>query len=169
MHFNDLISRLRFQALAGVAGLSASIVLLADRLAGGGRSSSMLAAVAFLALAALWTALWVLDFVYYNRLLLGAVEEIVKVERESQSQKTLEKLGFSETVKGVVEAPVSLWNTPWRKSQRGPRLFYQIVLATLLLLSLGSYLSPGLRSSTNESLPGPGVQGNPGTPPKSPN
>jgi len=185
MHFNDLISKLRFQALAGVAGLSASIVLLADRLSGPGRSPATLAAVAFLALAVLWIALWVLDFLYYNRLLLGAVDEIVRVEKETQFSNKIGRLAFSETVKNAVEAPVfpkrddntadksaelteeGKKRSMWRKSQRGPRYFYAIVLVSLLLLSFLSYFSGRGQASpppTGPDKPGP----NGGAPPCSP-
>jgi outer membrane protein OmpA-like peptidoglycan-associated protein len=165
--------------------LSASIVLLADRLSGPGRSPATLAAVAFLALAVLWIALWVLDFLYYNRLLLGAVDEIVRVEKETQFSNKIGRLAFSETVKNAVEAPVfpkrddntadksaelteeGKKRSMWRKSQRGPRYFYAIVLVSLLLLSFLSYFSGRGQASpppTGPDKPGP----NGGAPPCSP-
>jgi hypothetical protein len=137
-HFNDLISRLRFQALAGVAGLSASIGLLADRLAGEGQTREDIAWVAFGVLTVLWFALFVLDFLYYNRLLLGAVAEIMEVERESQHATTISQLRLSTTVRDIVEAPLKDWT--WRKTLRGPLAFYGIVFLLLVFLTLTSWL-----------------------------
>jgi outer membrane protein OmpA-like peptidoglycan-associated protein len=156
-HFNDLISRLRFQALAGVAGLSASIGLLADRFAGPGQTRANIATLAFGVLAVLWFALFILDFFYYNRLLLGAVLEIVKVEHESRNADSISHLGFSTTVRDTVEAPLGLWE--WRKTQRGPLLFYGIVFLCLFGLAVMScFQSRSSRATTTDrNLSAPGT------------
>jgi hypothetical protein len=80
MHFNDLIIRLRFQALAGLAGISAIVSIV-------GRSGSQSAGVSsnvlggfFLLLVPLWIAIWVLDRFYYDKLLTGAIKAIRDLE-----------------------------------------------------------------------------------------
>lgn len=152
-HFNDLISRLRFQALAGVAGLSASIGLFADRIAGDGQTPAGIATVAFGVLTWLWAALFALDFFYYNRLLLGAVAEITKVEDESRHSTTISHLGLSSTVRKTVEA--SLWDLTWKRTLLGPLAFYGMVFLVLALLTTFSYFqAPSSPASTANGNPG---------------
>jgi hypothetical protein len=77
MHFNDLIMRLRTQALTALAGV-VTVAGLALNLSGKPSSQIdwqvLFATFVFLALA--WLALGILDMFYYNRLLLGAVQAI---------------------------------------------------------------------------------------------
>ena len=79
MHFNDLLIRLRTQALGGVAALSTLVGLFAKTSAGV-NTSWEIAAVFFLCVCFLWVAVWIIDFCYYNRLLLGAVVALVALE-----------------------------------------------------------------------------------------
>ena len=74
MHFNDLILRLRLQALAGVG-------LIASFAAGKGVGLPIFGFVC-LALAIVWWAIWMLDVDYYMKLLYGAVEELFRIEKE---------------------------------------------------------------------------------------
>src|SRR5437667_124517 len=72
MHFNDLIIKLRTQALAGVAALSTLVTLFAKSdVASSGAWG--IAAFIFGGLCLAWVAIWIIDFSYYNRLLTGAV------------------------------------------------------------------------------------------------
>lgn len=135
MHFNDLVIRVRFQALAGVAALIAGIGIIFDR-PGDELNRWLLMAISFGVLAMLWIALAALDFFYYNRLLLGAVDAILNLEKVSQSSATVDRIELSTLIKREVEHP---WGK-WRKSLRGPVWFYSIVLVCLLVLMFISLL-----------------------------
>lgn len=141
MHFNDLILRVRFQALAGVAALGAGVGIVLDRL-GDTPTRWTLMALVFGVLALLWLALAALDFFYYNRLLLGAVDAILKLEEASSTTTTVDRLELSTLIKQEVEHS---WKR-WRKSLRGPLLFYSIVLLCLLgLMALSLWQSRALQ------------------------
>ncbi len=82
MHFNELLIRLRTQALGGVA----TIVTVAGFLAGRKETEepwTVVSAVSLLLLLA-WCTLWMIDVCYYSRLLRGAVNGLLKIERESE-------------------------------------------------------------------------------------
>jgi hypothetical protein len=127
MHFNDLIIRVRFQALAGVAALAVGSGFILERISDE-PTRWMLMTVLFVVLALLWIALAVLDFFYYNRLLLGTVDAILKLEEASKQMTTVDQLELSTLIKREVEEPLCRW----RKSLWGPLLFYSIVLLCLL-------------------------------------
>lgn len=81
MHFNELIIRLRTQALGGVA----TIVTVAGFLVGREPSKEpwwVISGVAVLLFIA-WCTLWMIDVCYYSRLLRGAVNALLKIEKES--------------------------------------------------------------------------------------
>lgn len=79
-HFNDLLMRLRSQSLAAVAtfATAASVLSKADAVGTDLRWGSLV--VVFSSLAVFWLAIWLLDFLYYNRLLLGAVSALKEIE-----------------------------------------------------------------------------------------
>ncbi len=82
MHFNDLLMRLRTQALGAVTGL----IAVASFFVEGGfsqESGSVVWRSAFvgsLALLGGWIVLFLLDTFYYSRLLLGAVDALLELE-----------------------------------------------------------------------------------------
>jgi hypothetical protein len=82
MHFNDLIIRLRTQALAGVAALSTLVGIFAKADLGAFSYTWEIAGFVFAALALFWIAIWVLDFAYYNQLLIGSVAALLELEKE---------------------------------------------------------------------------------------
>lgn len=83
MHFNDLLMRLRTQALGAVTGL----IAVASFFVEGGfsqQSGSFVwrsALVGALALLGGWIVLFLLDTFYYSRLLLGAVDALLELEQ----------------------------------------------------------------------------------------
>lgn len=86
IHFNDLIMRLRTHALTGVAGVvtvAGLAINFGGKQAPAAEWSMVLFAILFLMIA--WTALWILDVGYYNRLLIGAVNAICELEEQSQA------------------------------------------------------------------------------------
>ena len=75
MHFNDLLMKLRTQALAGVAALSALVGIFGRT--GSEAANWKMAALVLAFLVVFWIAIWLIDFLYYNRLLVGAVRALL--------------------------------------------------------------------------------------------
>src|SRR5665811_1811727 len=67
MHFNDLLIRLRTQALAGVAAISTLVSIFA-RSGSDLRISWEVAVGVLLFLCLFWIAIWIIEFCYYNKL-----------------------------------------------------------------------------------------------------
>jgi hypothetical protein len=74
MHFNDLLIRLRTQALAAVVAIST----VADP--NSVHISWEIATAVFAGLLIFWLAIWTIDRFYYNRLLIGAVIALREIE-----------------------------------------------------------------------------------------
>ncbi|HEX3483589.1 MAG TPA: hypothetical protein VHT51_00925 [Micropepsaceae bacterium] len=85
MHFNDLLMRLRTQALAGIAAFSTLVGILTKENNGDFSTAWLVASFIFLALALFWIAIWCLDLLYYNRMLMGAVAALLDLEKKSKS------------------------------------------------------------------------------------
>jgi hypothetical protein len=133
MHFNDLIIKLRTSALAGVAALSTLVGVFAKSDPGHFGITWEIAFCVFLALAAFWVAIWILDFSYYNKLLIGAVAALIELEKISATQKRISQIKLSILVEQSVSSnvPIDLtlrqrWNILW-----GRWAFYLIVLFAL--------------------------------------
>jgi hypothetical protein len=133
MHFNDLLIRLRTQALGGVA----TIVTAAGFLASGQAAKTAqqaweaVALVSGLLLVG-WITVWVIDVCYYNRLLRGAVLALLKLET-----KTKHEIDFSHTVEQAVR------KTRLEQLEGGwaghVHLFYTPVGCVLLMVFLWSF------------------------------
>jgi hypothetical protein len=107
MHFNDLLIRLRTQALGGVAALAAVAgVIVRGDLAPTLRWSVL--ACAFLLLILFWAAVWILDMRYYNRLLHGAVKALLEIEEASRENRPAPSLVLSTRIEETAEQGISL-------------------------------------------------------------
>src|ERR1700676_1563476 len=95
MHFNELIIKLRSQALAGVAALSTLVGIFAKTDLGHFSYTWEIAGFVFVALAIFWIAIWIMDFSYYNRLLVGAVAALLELEKQSATSKTISQIRLS--------------------------------------------------------------------------
>ena len=86
MHFNDLIIRLRTQSIGGIAALAAILgIFLTDTNGNNDITFNYgLASIALLLLILFWIAIWILDLRYYNRLLEGAVNAILLLEKNKE-------------------------------------------------------------------------------------
>jgi len=133
VHFNDLILRLRVQALGGVAAIAAFAGFVVKEHPSGLIGWKVLA-VAFAVLLIFWIALFLLDLMYYNRLLLGAVDAILEIESASQKGEFITSLNLSTKIKAAVEDR----SCRWRRSLRGPIIFYSLVAVVLIALFLFS-------------------------------
>ncbi len=101
MHFNDLLIRLRTQALGGVA----AVAVLAAVIVRGDISATLrweVLAAAFLMLVLFWVAVFLLDECYYNRLLEGAVDAIVELEDCDINGKPFPGLKMSRRIEEVI-------------------------------------------------------------------
>lgn len=131
VHFNDLILRLRVQALGGVAAIAALAGFVLKEHPAGVIGWKVLA-VAFAVLLIFWIALWLLDLLYYNPLLLGAVDAILEIESASQKGQFITSLNLSTKIKAAVEDR----SCKWRRSLLGPIIFYSLVAFVLIALFL---------------------------------
>ncbi|MES2014696.1 MAG: hypothetical protein V4437_02680 [Patescibacteria group bacterium] len=127
MHFNNLLMRLRTQSLAGVAVISTAVGLFARsndiHLTGG------IVAVIFVGLSLFWVAIWILDFFYYNPLLIGAATALVALEEKSKTQSHISHIDLSTSIR---EATSSSIFTRCSTVPLGVWLFYIIVFVALL-------------------------------------
>lgn len=142
VHFNDLILRLRVQALGGVAAIAALAGLVLKEHPSGLIGWKVIA-VAFAVLIVFWIAVGLLDLLYYNPLLIGAVDAILEIESASQKEQFITSLNLSTKIKAAVEDR----SCRWRRSLLGPIIFYllvAVVLSGLFLLSAwyGWYSAP---------------------------
>lgn len=128
MHFNDLILKIRVQALGAVTAVIAIASLFSDTATG---IPWGVATTIFGFLSLFWAALWFLDFQYYNRLLIGAVDELLKIEKLSQTQNYVHQLNLSTNISKKVRKKVDS-NLNLEGTLSGPKYFYLVVLVGLL-------------------------------------
>jgi hypothetical protein len=127
MHFNDLLLRLRTQALGGVAAIATVAAVIVRGDIGSGLRWGVLTA-SFTLLSVFWIAVWILDIRYYNRLLLGAVEAILEIENESETAKPVDRIILSTRIEQVATGKRIV-----KQSSLIPvNIFYTIVLVGLL-------------------------------------
>jgi len=134
MHFNDLIMRLRTQALAGVAAIAALVGIFAKENANEMRYSWEIAALVFFGLACFWIAIWCLDFGYYNKLLSGAVASLKALEDASKKGSRITSINLSTIIEDVVQGKRTDVRTLRHRirSRWGIVTFYLIVLGATL-------------------------------------
>jgi hypothetical protein len=134
MHFNDLLIRLRTQALAAVAALSTLVGIFTKTDPNSVHVSWEIATAVFLGLSIFWIAIWIIDFCYYNRLLIGAVAALKDIEAESQKQTPSLTINISTKIEQVT-ARILPDGRPFCErvhSKSGAWLFYILVLIAIL-------------------------------------
>lgn len=78
MHFNNLLLGFRLKAIGGIAvGAVVGIGLKVGDLA-----NPVVVLSLFVGLAVIWLLVWAADFFYYYRLLAGAVDELLRLEKK---------------------------------------------------------------------------------------
>jgi hypothetical protein len=140
MHFNDLLIKLRTQALAAVAALTTIVGIFAK--SGDATASWKLVAFAFAMLAIFWVAIWVIDFCYYNRLLIGAATALYALEELSKTKMRVSTIDLSTQITASVAGAVGKNPGNW-PLEKGRWVFYTLVFAALLcgfLFSLCQFL-----------------------------
>ena len=137
MHFNDLISKIRLQAIGGVGTISIVVGFFSKDISECSRW--IILGFAFLMLIFVWVSIWLLDCLYYSRLLAGAVKAVIHIEKISKASEDVEELCMSQYIEDAVKGDTSKLtsdvNYKW-KSRKGIILFYSIVLVALMLFSL---------------------------------
>jgi hypothetical protein len=129
MHFNELILRVRTQALGALAAVVTVGGILLRAFSPAHHIPWGLITSVMAVLLGLWAAIWVLDFGYYNRLLTGAVDSLLALE-DAINTGTKVQFNMSHTIED------SVYGRP-RTHRRegtiwGPCLFYVIVSAVLV-------------------------------------
>jgi len=139
MHFNDLLLKIRTQSLAAVAAFATvGGVLLKDEGISHELRWGTLTAV-FIALCVFWVAIWILDFTYYNRLLLGAVKALIEIEKESEASNRTSRINVST----YIEQAVALRKPATREAlnlSKGRWTFYSLVFILLVSLMIASVM-----------------------------
>ena len=109
MHFNELIMRWRLQAIGGLAALvTAAGFVVGDATTLLVRYRAML--ILSLMLTFAWVAVGLIDLVYYRRLLRGAVDAILEVEK-AHPQLTLSTQIEQRAAAGSVYGPILFYAT----------------------------------------------------------
>jgi hypothetical protein len=130
MHFNDLILKVRIQALGALAAIvTVGGVLLKTIPSTDGTPWGILTTL-FFVLSAFWIAIWFLDFKYYNRLLLGSIDYLLKLEDQINNNKEI-TFDMSHKIEDSIHGK-SFTNLKHIKIT-GPLIFYSIVLSILFL------------------------------------
>ena len=135
MHFNDLLIRLRTQALRRSKALStfASIFAKTDATS----APWPIALGIFFALWLFWIAIWVLDLKYYNRLLRGSVHALLEVGELSKTQTHITEIQMSTRIEKSVAGSLGSF-TPLNGCERmhlriGVWTFYGLVFFARLV------------------------------------
>lgn len=135
MHFNELLIRLRTQALGAVATIvTAAGFLVSRQMPLSAEPWWAVSAVSVLLLLA-WCTLWMIDVCYYSRLLRGAVNCLLKIERESHGE-----LDLSSSIERLFRSTNE--NEAWHN---WPVYFFYIPIAIFLVAASATslYLAVG--------------------------
>lgn len=139
-HFNDILIRIRSQSLAAVATFAtiAGVLVKGESINADLRWGALTAVFGILLI--FWLAIWILDFRYYNRLLLGAVNALTEIEEASRSNVKISELILSTRIVASFGKDAS-WRSdkPWAGEKIGRWFFYSlvgIVLATGTVISI---------------------------------
>lgn len=130
MHFNDLILKVRIQALGALAAVVTVGGVLLKTVPPEQHLPWGVVTSVFAVLLAFWIAIWKLDFRYYNRLLMGAVDSLLALEN---AMNTGAKIDFNMSHK--IEDAV-LGKVPTHRQEgtlMGPFPFYLIVTVVLIV------------------------------------
>ena len=134
MHFNDLILKIRIQALGAVAAISTLAGVL-NKVGNESQSFNwVISSGVFFFLMIFWVAIWIIDFTYYNRLLIGAVFAITELEEISKEKTHIQEIQLSTIVdKAVVGTNPQRDKTLHKKVSQGRWWFYSLVFLALLI------------------------------------
>jgi hypothetical protein len=127
MHFNQLLIQFRLKALGGIGVIIALLGVMTKSSTSSVETQWLILAVSFAVLAFVWLAIYLLDFYYYNRLLLGAVTSTMELENMGDDKLDIT---FSSDVKKFIENNDQKFKNLWPI-----QIFYLFVLIILVALS----------------------------------
>ncbi len=130
MHFNDLILKVRMQALGALAAVVTVGGVLLKTVSTEQHLPWEVITSVFAILFAFWIAIWVLDFRYYNRLLMGAVDSLLVLEKAINSGAKLE-FNMSHKIQASVRGGAPTFSL--KGNLAGPCIFYSIVTGVLII------------------------------------
>ena len=131
MHFNDLLIRLRVQALAALAAIS-SIILVINEFKD---ISEAIIFFLMIFLAAGWVSIWILDMRYYNRLLEGSVHALLELEKVEFKDfgENVNSINFSTSIEKSFGRKLNHERTKWYFDSRN--WFYLVFLLAILFMA----------------------------------
>jgi hypothetical protein len=138
MHFNDLILKVRIQAIGALAAIiTIGGILIKTIPSNEGLPWGLLTILLFV-LTSFWIAIWFLDFKYYNRLLLGSIDYLLKLEDQINNDEKID-LDMSHKIENAIH------NKPFTHLDKikitGPLIFYSIVFIVLFSGFIVSFLN----------------------------
>jgi hypothetical protein len=154
MHFNHLLMGFRLKAL-GVIALGGTIAVGLDHkdVLGTGTVAGILGG-----LAVIWALIGIVDFFYYYRLLAGAVDELLRLERKLPDVWLSNQIAWRVEGDPTATSPKETFTPP--NSTRSPDfpswpiwVFYVVPLLLLIFLSVGFVSSQWLLSSLLVVIP----------------
>lgn len=135
MHFNDLIIKLRTQSIGGLAALVAILGIFLHGQEGVNESISChLGIIAIICLMLLWIAVWMLDMCYYNRLLEGAVNAILELEKNKADFMKKKDINLSSNIEDAFHKRFAHEVRGCRRCFDGRNGFYVMVFAALSVI-----------------------------------
>lgn len=118
MHFNELLIRLRTQALGALAAIVAAGGSYFGYFTGTHKTRPWpeITVISLLLLIA-WCTIWFIDLNYYSRLLRGAVNALIQIEKDSAGEIYLstrieEMFGVPEDTKRTLNFPIKVFYVP---------------------------------------------------------
>ena len=136
MHFNGLLIQLRLRALAGISLIASLAGIFADN-QNGSLNWSLIAFV-LVVLFLVWVAIFVIDQFYYDRLLTGAVRELLELEKNAK----VEDFPIKMSTKIEIAAIKNRTSSPWIVAVLW---FYGIIALLLLSMFLFAVIKSGWR------------------------
>lgn len=134
MHFNDLIIRLRIQSIGGIAALAAILgIFLKDSSGNSFSFNYCIATVALFVLTMFWLSIFFLDIFYYNRLLEGAVNAILKLEQNKDEFLVNKDINLSTNIELAFRTRFKHEPKGLKKIFNGRIGFYLVVLLALII------------------------------------
>src|SRR4030043_410255 len=141
MHFNDLIIRLRTQSIGGLAALATILGIFLHSQDDNQSFKCGLAIIATICLILLWVAIWTLDMCYYNRLLEGAVNAILEIEKNKATFFKMKEIKLSTNIDAAFLKHFKHENTWYKRWFNSRNRFYMMVLCALGVILIVSILT----------------------------
>mgnify|MGYP006896870454 CR=1 FL=1 len=145
MHFNELLIQLRMRAIGGLAAITTLTGFISKESETQTFNWEIILVITCI-LIMFWIAIAVLDLGYYNRLLNGAIDALLELEKKGNFPSKNFKINlstniskrFSEKEKTDFRSK-NIWSSIKNKLFDTRYLFYLIVLLTLIIVAIISY------------------------------